>query len=190
VAAEAVFSGMTRYCASVSSAVLATVLPLAACNLDVREREAGGKDVDITTPIGNVSVRTNVESPDTGLAVYPGSRPLRDGKESESAAVNVGSSFFDVNVIAAKFESTDAREEVIGFYRNELRSYGEVTECRGDLDFRNQGGARRRVCREKLFADDFQLAAGPENQQHIVSVKPRSTGTEFALVYVQTRGTN
>jgi hypothetical protein len=45
------------------------------------------------------------------------------------------------------------------------------------------------VCREKLFSrGDLQLVAGPEHQQHIVSVKPRGEGTEFGLVYVQTRG--
>ena len=44
------------------------------------------------------------------------------------------------------------------------------------------------VPREVLSERDFQLVAGPEDQQHIVSVKPRGDGNEFALVYVQTRG--
>ena len=68
-----------------------------------------------------------------------------------------------------------------------MKAYGEVTECRGNIDFRGPRNGRP-VCREKLSADDFQLVAGPEDQQHIVSVKPRGNGTEFGLVYVQTRG--
>ena len=164
-------------------------LPLAGCNVDVRKDETGrNADVDITTPAGNLSVRTNVESPDTGLAVYPGARPLRDQKDPENAAVNVGNSMFGVKVVAARFESTDSQEQILDFYRRQLQSYGEVTECRGDVDFRDRGGERRAVCREKPFERDLQLVAGPEEQQRIVSIKPRSTGTEFALVYVQTRG--
>jgi hypothetical protein len=168
-----------------AAALVAMALPLAACNVDVRKHEVDDKaDVDITTPVGNVSVRTNVEKADTGLAVYPGARPLEDEDEPRSANVNVGNSMFGVKVVAAKFESTDAEDRVVDFYRNELKAYGEVTECRGDVDFRRG----RRVCREKLFERDLHLAAGPEHEQHIVSVKPRGDGTEFGLVYVQTRG--
>ena len=188
--AKAVFSGMTRCCKPVTAAVfLAAAFSVTACNVDVRRHEAGRKaDIDVTTPVGDVSVRTNVESPDTGLAVYPGARPLRDENEPESAAVNVGNSMFGVKVVAARFESSDGQGQIIDFYRSQLQSYGDVTECRGDVDFRNRGGTRRPVCREKPFERDLQLVAGPEEQQHIVSVKPRGERTEFALIYVQTRG--
>jgi hypothetical protein len=171
---------------SASAALVAIALPIAACNVDVRKHESDGKaDVDITTPVGNVSVRTNVATPDTGLAVYPGARPLQDEDEPESADVNVGNSMFGVKVLAAKFESTDPQERIIDFYRNELKAYGEVTECRGNVNYRRG----RPVCREKFFSrGDLQLVAGPEDKQHIVSVKPSGDGTEFGLVYVQTRG--
>lgn len=185
-----VLFGMDRYRSlSVAAALVAIALPIAACDIDVRKDESpdGKANVDITTPVGNVSVRTNVETPDTGLAVYPGATPLREEDEPESADVNVGNSFFGVKVLAAKFESTDAHERIIDFYRNELKAYGDVTECHGDVNYRRG----RPVCREKFFSrGDLQLVAGPEDQQHIVSVKPRGEGTEFGLVYVQTRGEN
>lgn len=172
-----------------AAALVALALPIAACDIDVRKHESNGKaDVDITTPVGNVSVRTNVETPDTGLAVYPGAQPLREEDDPESADVTVGNSMFGVKVLAAKFESPDGTDKIIDFYRNELKAYGDVTECRGDVDFRGRGDARRAVCREKPFERDLQLMAGPEDRQRIVSVKPRGHGTEFALVYVQTRG--
>ena len=165
--------------------LLSMAVPLAACNVDVRKHESDAKaDVDITTPVGNVSVRTNVGTADTGLAVYPGARPREDENEPRNANVNAGNSTFGVKVVAATFESSDAQERVIDFYRNELKAYGEVLECRGNINYRNG----RPVCREKLSADDFQLVAGPEHQQHIVSVKPHGNGTEFGLVYLQTRG--
>jgi hypothetical protein len=178
---------MNRLCRSLCSAALlpAIGLAIAACNVDVRKHESDNKaDVDITTPVGNVSVKTNVDNADTGLAVYPGARPLQDEDEPESADVKVGNSLFGVKVIAAKFQSADAQDRIIDFYRNELKRYGEVTECRGNVNFRGS----RPVCHEKLFARDLQLVTGPEHQQHIVSVKPRGEGTEFGLVYVQTRG--
>jgi hypothetical protein len=168
-------------------ALLSMAVPLAACNIDVQKHESDGKaDVDITTPVGNVSVRTNVGAADTGVAVYPGARPLEDDKDPRNADVQVGNSMFGVKVIAAKYESSDGQDRVIDFYRNELKTYGDVFECRGNVNYRRG----RPVCREKYFGDDLQLVAGPEDNQHIVAVKSRGDGTEFGLVHVQTRGTN
>jgi len=187
-----VFFGMDRSCRSLPAAavLLAAAIPLAACNVDVRRHDANGKaDVDVTTPVGNVSVRTNVETPDTGMAVYPGARPLRDRDEPESADVNVGGSLFGVKVVAAKFESSDAQDRIVEFYRKDMASFGEVTECRGNVDFRrDSSGTRRPVCKEKAFEHELNLVAGTEEDQHIVAVKPRGDGTEFSLVHVQTRG--
>ena len=183
---------MTPFCKSlvVAVALVATAIPLAACQIDVRKHEDGGKaEVDITSPVGEVRVRTDVDSPDTGLAVYPGAQRLREGDDPGSADVNVGNSMFGVKVVAAKYESADAEEKIVEFYRKELRAHGEVTECRGDIDFRGPKGNRRPVCKERLFTrGDLQLHAGPEGKQRIVSVKPHGDGTEFALVYVQLRG--
>jgi hypothetical protein len=168
-------------------ALLSMAVPLAACNVDVQKHESDGKaDVDITTPVGNVSVRTNVGAADTGLAVYPGARPLEDDKEPRNANVQVGNSMFGVKVVAAKYESSDAHDRIIDFYRHELTTYGDVLECRGNVNYR--GG--RPVCREQAFEDDLQLVAGPEDNQHIVALKPRGDRTEFGLVHVQTRGTD
>jgi hypothetical protein len=163
-------------------------IPIAACDIDVRKQESDGKaEVDIQTPVGDLSVRTGIAA-DTGLKVYPGARPLQEEDDPASADVNVGNSMFGVKVLAAKYESADAEEKIIEFYRNEMKSYGAVTECRGDIDFRGKRGERQPVCREKPFERDLQLHVGPEGQQRIVSIKPRGSGTEFAVVYVQTRG--
>ena len=184
-----VLLGMDRHSRLLASlaALVGMTLSIAACNVDVRKHAVDGKaDVDITTPVGNVSVRTNVEKADTGLAVYPGARPLEDADEPRSANVDVGNSMFGVKVVAAKFETADEQDRVIDFYRNELKTYGDVTECRGNVNYRRG----RPVCREKPFERDLQLVAGPEHEQHIVAVKPRGEGTEFGLVYVQTRSTD
>ena len=168
-------------------AFLSMAVPLTACNIDVQKHESDGKaDVDITTPVGNVSVRTNVSAADTGLAVYPGARPLENEKEPRNANVQVSNSIFGVNVVAARYESNDDEKRIVDFYRNEMKTYGDVLECRGNVNYR--GG--RPVCREKPFEEDLQLVAGPEENQRIVAVKPRGGRTEFGLVHVQTNGTN
>ena len=147
-----------------------------------------GKNVDIKSPLGDLSVRTNVKNPDTGLPVYPGAQPLRDEGEPESADVNIASKWFGVKVIAANYESNDAQDKILDFYRREMRTHGPVTECRGNVDFRGGPGGRQAVCQERPSARDIQLVTGTEERQRIVSVKPRGDGSEFSLVYVNTRG--
>lgn len=168
--------------------VLSAVLPIAACGIDVQDAEQG-KKVDIKSPLGSVNVRTDVENPDTGLPVYPGAQRLRTNDDHESADVNISSPWFGVKVVAATYESADTQGRVLDFYREEMKkTYGSVTECRGDIDFRRRGGREREpVCKEKPSARDVQLVTGSEDRQRVVSVKPRGTGSEIALVFVNTR---
>jgi hypothetical protein len=167
--------------------VFSAVLPLAACGIDVQDAEQG-KKVDIKSPFGSVNVRTDVENPDTGLPVYPGAQPLREHDDHESADVNISSPWFGVKVVAATYESDDTQEKVLDFYRQEMKAFGAVTECRGDVDFRRRGGREPRpVCKEKPSSPDVQLLTGTEERQRVVSVKPRGSGSEIALVYVNTR---
>jgi hypothetical protein len=176
-------NGMKRTALTLAFAASA-LLPITGCGIDVNE--AGpGKNVDIKSPLGDVSVRTNVKNPDTGLPVYPGARPSHERGEQESANVNVASPWFGVRVVAAKYESDDAQEKILDFYRREMKTYGPVTECRGDVDFRGSG-SRRVVCKEKPSSDDVQLVTGTEDRQRVVSVKPRGDRSEFSLVYVNT----
>jgi hypothetical protein len=171
--------------------ILAGVLPallLGGCSIDVREETQGDqKRVDIRTPVGGMRVNTNVDMPATGLAVYPGARPLQDG-EPRSADVDISASVFGVRVLAAKFTSDDAPGDIIDFYRRELGAYGAVTECKGNIDFRGRGGSEEIVCKRKLAARAIQLVAGTKERHRLVSIEPRRGGSEFAVVYIQTRG--
>jgi len=166
--------------------VLAAVGLSAGCGIDVHEAERG-KNVDIRSPLGSVSVRTNVDNADTGLPVYPGARPLREHGDHESANVSVASRWFGVKVIAAKYQSEDAQDRIVDFYRREMKTFGAVTECRGEVDSRGGPRARRAVCRERPSSSDVQLVTGTEERQRVVAVKPRGAGSEFSLVYVTTR---
>jgi hypothetical protein len=166
---------------ALAATVFAAALPLAACTVDVRNGEPGGNaEVDVKTPVGNVSVRTDVDARDTGLTVYPGARPLRNDDDTpESANVSVGGPWFGVTVVAATFESADAPAKVVEFYEEEMRSHGEVVVCRGEADLDGD----RFECDENA-SGEVQLVVGREDRHRMVHVEPRGSGSKLALVYV------
>jgi hypothetical protein len=174
----------TRHFTTVA-ALVAALVPLSACSVDVREDVAGGerKAVDIRTPVGAMSVRTGVDTPATGLAVYPGATPLRDGDGPQNADVTIGSGRFGLKVIATKFQTADGANAVLGHYRNAMRAYGDVVECRGEIDF--EGRPERPVCNRRLFSREMQLAVSREGGHRVVAVKPGAHGSEFSVVYIQ-----
>src|SRR5687767_9792335 len=117
-------------------------MTLTGCSVEVSGRdETGNANVDISTPAGGVSVRTD-EPADTGLPVYPGATIVRERGESENANVDVSAFGVGVRVAAGKFESGDGNDKVLAFYRDAMRRYGPVTECEGEVDFEGD----RAVC--------------------------------------------
>jgi hypothetical protein len=169
-----------------SAAVFVPVLTFAGCSVDVNDKGPDKAAVDIHSPVGDVSVRTDVNAPETGLPVYPGATLLRDGDESGSANVDIGAFGFGLKVAAAKYESGDGQQEILDFYRNAMTRYGAVTECRGDVDFPSRAGAV--VCRAEPASRDVQLVVGTRDNQHVVAVKPRGSGSEIGVAFVQTSG--
>lgn len=169
-------------------ALLAAAVPMAACSVSVdHDRSESKADVQIRTPIGNLLVKTGDQLPDTGLAVYPGSTPVRRHREAESANVAVENSFFGVKVAAANFASDASPQAIVDYYRRTMRTHGPVTECRGNIDFGSRCGNSQPVCRG--VSRTTQLAVGTEDQHRLVSVKQRGSGSEYSLVYVRTHGT-
>ena len=168
--------------------VLLTSVTLAACDVEVRGDHTGrDADVDIRTPVGSLSVQADEGLPNTGLPVYPGAEPLRDGDEGSRATVRIDTSLFGIAVAAAEFESPDPPSRVISFYRDALGTYGEVVECRGNVDFKGRDSRRRPVCDEERSGRQTQLVAGTEDSHRTVVVKARGTGSEFAVVRIDTR---
>ena len=172
---------------SLPIAALLLTLPFAACSVDVRGDDDRKSEVDIRTPIGDVSVRANAEDvADTGLPIYPGATRLEEGDEPGSADVKIGAFGFGLTVAAAKFASGDSEQSILDFYARDMKRYGTVTECRGDVDFRGRTGPP--TCKPEGSAREIQLVAGTRDDQHIVAIKPRAGGSEIALVHVQIRG--
>jgi hypothetical protein len=184
------------------AAVLATLAMLPGCSVNVKKSKNGeDKNVDIQTPVGGIHVSKDAGAHDTGLPVYPGAREKEKGSngENNNANVNISSSFFGVKVVAVEFLSDDPPEKVAAFYKDQMKKYGGVLECHtsnlhkdaGDVEV-NTGKHGKEEGKPLTCEHDsgttVELKVGTEDNQHIVSISPKDKGTDFALVYVQTRG--
>ena len=179
---------------------------LTACSVNVRDHddEHGEKNVDIRTPLGSLQVRNEANPADTGLSVYPGSRRKekdsdRPDSDNHAAHVNISSSLFGVKVVAIEFTTDAQPDKVKAYYRKELGKWGKVLECPGgsgesiaihgtDSDSDDSDSKELTCGNEKGDGKTIELKAGTKERQHIVAVKPTDKGTDFALVYVVTRG--
>jgi len=158
---------------------------VAACGISVDKDDNGrNKKVSISTPVGKLQVNASADTPpDTGLPVHDGAQAIRDD-EHDNANVNIESGFFGVQVAVARYEDRAGTQAILDYYKKELAKFGAVSECQGNLDFKDSLSAPR--CKERS-RDEIQLGAGREHDNHIVSVKPRGDGTEFTLIHVKTR---
>ena len=182
----------------VVAASLAALLGVAACSVNVKKEDNGqDKQVDVKTLLGNVHVSKKADVSDIGLAVYPGAR-LRE-KDSDgsdkSANVNISGFGFGIKVIALEYESDDTPATVLSFYKDQLKKYGNVLECRTsdlNLDMKmgshgSNNGSNELTC-EGDSGKNVELKVGKKDDQHIVAVKPEGKGSTFSLVYVRTHG--
>ncbi|PYX48360.1 MAG: hypothetical protein DMG83_01855 [Acidobacteria bacterium] len=194
---------------SVSVAIAATfslLFLLPACSLNVKKNEKGeGEKVDIQTPVGGIHVSQDANPRDTGLATYPGARPKEKSSQHDgnNANVNISSGFFGIKVVAIEFVSDDPPEKVAAFYRDQLKKYGAVLECHTDNPHQDAGdvdvdlGKDDKAKSKKLTCEhdsgkSLELKVGTKDNQHVVSISPqdKGKGTDFALVFVQARGSS
>ncbi|HZQ90344.1 MAG TPA: hypothetical protein VFA60_00955 [Terriglobales bacterium] len=164
----------------------------AGCSINKSEN-GSGKNVELKTPLGAMHVTTEIDPKDIGIPLYPGARRKADDndKDQSSANVNISSPLFGVKVLAAKFETDDPPDKVLAFYRDKLKTWGSVVECEGAAgDVSVHTGAGDLDCKGDKHGGSTELKVGTRERQHVVSVKPAGHGSEFALVYVQTRGKN
>lgn len=176
------------------AAVLLSFGALCGCSVKTHENENGKKnDVDIKSPFGSLSVREgHTDVKDTGLPAYPGARVKKDDDdEGNNANVNISSPLFGVKVAAVKYESDDAPDKVLSFYRKEMGKYGQVVDCTGGfgLNFRGHRDKDAPVsCDGHDSGHEYreELKVGTESNQRVLAIKPRGSGSEFAVVYVRT----
>jgi hypothetical protein len=172
------------------------MLLLPACSVNVKKEKNGeDKQVDITTPMGGIHVSKGANPEDVGMAIYPGARLKQkdNSGDDKSANVNISGFGFGLKVVALEYESNDAPDKVIAYYKDQLKRYGNVLVCHTrhldlntDVNERNQG-SHELTC-EGSSGTNIELKVGTKENQHIVAVEPQGSGSSFSLVYVRTHG--
>jgi hypothetical protein len=179
------------------SALAAALCLLPACSINANDRgQDGEKRVDIKSPMGDLHVSEQADIRDAGLTLYPGAKPAPkdNSDDKKSANVNLSIPGFSLKVVAAEFVSEDAPDKIVAYYDKDLQKYGKPIQCHGGW---NNGHAsydshdskddlgKPVSCGSDTSGDGLELKVGTEGNQHIVSVKPSSKGSRFALVYVR-----
>lgn len=175
-------------------ALLASLL-VPACSVNVKKEKNGNdKQVDIDTPVGGIHVSKDADLADIGLALYPGARLKQkdsDGSD-KSANVNISGFGYGVKVVAVEFESDDAPDKLVAYYKDQLKKYGSVLECHTsghlDVDMKVGDDQKRVLACVGEKGNNVELKVGTRENQHIVAVEPQGKGSSFSLVYVRTHG--
>jgi hypothetical protein len=174
-------------------ALFAALCVLPACSIATNDKgKDGEKHVDIKSPIGDLHVSEQADIRDAGLTLYPGAKPApkEGGDDKKSANVNLSLPGFSLKVVAAEFVSGDSPEKIIAYYNKDLQKYGKPIQCHGAWSDADSKAGKDEVskpvsCGNNNGGDAVELKVGTEGNQHIVSVKPNSQGSRFALVYVR-----
>ncbi len=127
-----------------------------------------GKDVEITTPLGDLKVQHGA---DPGLPRYPGAVP-----EKESARVELTAPTDDkLEIIAARLTTDDAIEKVDAWYRDALGT-----------DFEREGPGEKKTLRNhpqvQIDRSETAYVSDRKDTVRLVVLNPKSSGVEIKLV--------
>ena len=132
-------------------------------SVNVDERGSGAKQVSIKTPVGSLEVAKEVNEARLGLPIYPGATQVKD---DSSATVNLAfGQEASLQVLAAKFQTSDELATVRDFYKQRLGS--EVTKF---------------VERSPEGKTVFEIKKS--GQEKIVALQSQASGTRIELVRV------
>jgi len=183
----------TRNATGFASVIL--LLLLTACSINVKKEKNGqDKQVDINTLVGGIHVSKGVNPEEIGMPIYPGATlKQQDSGDDKSANVNISGFGYGLKVAALEYESNDAPDKIIAFYKDQLKKFGNVIVCHtGSLHVnagvkKNDDDSHELTC-EGDSGRDIELKVGTKENQHIVAVEPSGSGSNFSLVYVRTHG--
>jgi len=183
--------------------IVATAFAVAISIPTAAQQKSGdNKDdtFDVRSSVGDLHVGKDADAQKAGLPLYPGARPKHE-KDNDPFNFGILTESFGFKVVAAKYESDDAPDKVISYYRDKLKKYGKVLECHtrkhgedahADFDDDKDSDSQKKElkCEGDNAGPVTELKVGTEDNQHVVSIEPHEghSGSTFALVYVYTRG--
>lgn len=180
--------------------VAGSLVALTGCHVDANKNNGNDK-VNISTPFGGMSVKTNEAAvgEGVGLAVYPGATLIKKEHDDGAADVNMTFGSFHLGVKALSYRTQDDPAKVLAFYRQGMTKFGTVIQCQG-----NQPVGTPDTTQDGLTcADDDhshpqihidedsgheQLKAGSRRHQHIVSVSQKDGYTKIGMVALDLPG--
>lgn len=194
--------------------VLAAVLcmALASTGCTVQDKKSGNEEnVRIHTPVGGLDVRTNSAHPvDVGLPVYPGAvpAPANGDDKNKSADVSMGFADWRLHVRVSEYQSSDAQDKVVDYYRKALGRYGDVLTCqdkkaigtpaktqdgltcsndhRYDVHISVDSNNNHTTVTAQSRSGDLELRAGsPDHQRIVAFAPPAGVGTRFTLINLE-----
>jgi hypothetical protein len=178
--------------------MLGMLLSTLGCHVQVDKGKNGeDKNVRVDTPLGGLHVRSDQTSAgDLGLPVYPGAHVTPAGEGDKSADVHLGFGQWQLRVQVVSYDTPDAKDKVIEFYKSALGRFGDVIECQG-----NRSVGKVSLTSEGLSCNEetkgtvnvngvdsdsgFTLRAGSRRHQHLFALKSSDEGTRFALIELQ-----
>jgi len=174
---------------------VAAMVPGVGCKVSVdKAGEGGEKKVAIKTPFGGLKVNEQPDPKDLGMAIYPGAKlESKQGDHDDNANVQIEMPMLGLKVVALKYNTDDSPDKVSAYYRQQLRSYGKVIECRGDKsDDENINKAEEINQPVSCPSNDpnsnvLTLKTGLRGNQHLAKIEPKGTGSKFTLLYLKAR---
>jgi len=172
---------------------VAVVAVFAGCRVSVdKAGESGEKKVEIKTPFGGLKVNEQPDPKDVGMAIYPGAKlETKQGDKNDNANVNIEMPMFGLKVVALKYDIEDSPDKVAAYYRQQLRSFGKVIECRG------KGGDNQSINKPEEInqpvvcevndpgSDVLTLKTGVRGNQHQAMIEPVGKGSKLTLLYLK-----
>ena len=163
----------------------AATLIVYGCAVDVDHRESI-RTVRAQTPVG-VFKLDRPSSPAIDLPVYPRANRTTPRVPVPPAVVSFTGRFADIGTRSSHFATHDGVDLVLQFYRDVMRTYSALLECRGTINVRARGRTEELRCIDRGTSDSVQLAVSMPSHHAVVSVKPAGTGSTFTVVNVRTR---
>jgi hypothetical protein len=156
------------------------------------------KSLDVRSSVGDLHVGKDADAKKVGLPLYPGARLKSNDEDQDQANLSIATESFGMKLVVANYVSDDAPGKLLDFYRDKLKKYGKVLECRSAKlnggvsshdDDKDSSKGKELKCDENS-GPVTELKVGTEDNQHIVAVEPGegSRGSKFALIYLHTRG--
>ena len=180
-------------------AVLAVLALVIGANAQQKSDDDQDKQFDVHSSLGDAHIGNDPNSRDLGLPIYPGARLRKHDDNRSGANFSILTEAFGVKFMVANYDSDDAPEKLIAYYRDKLKKYGKVLECHtsehpGDVHMdagdHNSNQSKELKCEGDNTGNVVELKVGTEDNQHLVAITPADSGkgSTFELIYIYARG--